>query len=185
MAQTSEIRKGMIIMHNNEPQHIVEADFYSPGKGSAFTRVKLKSLSTGKVIPFTFRSGEKVEELEVTYKDVQYLYKDEKSCYFMDPQTYEQLEVSLDVIKHYTNFMKEGGKYVVILYMGKIIYVKFPPQLEFVVTETTNAVKGNTVSNATKEAKIETGAIIQVPLFIKNGDTIKVNPETGEYQGRA
>lgn len=185
MAQTDNIKKNMFIMFNNEPYFITEAEFYSPGKGSAFTRVKMKNLNTNRVIPFTFKSGERVEELDVNFRTMQFLYSDENNANFMDPNTYEQFSLSNDLLGTYLQYMKAGSDYILIIYNEQPISIKFPPQVTLEVTETAPAVRGNTANNATKEAVLETGAAVQVPLFIDIGAKIKVDPEYGTYQGKA
>lgn len=184
MAQTDSIKKNMFIMFNNEPYFITDAEFYSPGKGSAFTRVKMKNLNTNRVIPFTFKSGERVEELEVNFRTMQYLYSDEKTSTFMDPNNYEQFTLSNDLLSDYLKYMKAGSEYILIIHNEQPISIKFPAQLILEVTETSAAVKGNTSNTATKEATLETGAVVQVPLFIDVGAKIKIDPEYGTYQGR-
>ncbi len=182
---TTDFKKGKVILYKNKPHLIVESEFYSPGKGAAFYRLKVKDLSTGKVVPVTFKSDEAVEELEVRYKNMQYLYSDENTLYFMDPETYEQFEMDKSIVGEFYNFMKEGEEYTVTIHQDRLIYLKIPPQVILEVTQTSEAVKGNTAQNATKDAIVETGAKVKVPLFIKTGDKIKINPETGEYMGRA
>lgn len=172
-------------MHNGEPYFVTEAEFYSPGKGSAFTRLKMKNLNTGRVIPFTFKSGERVEELDVAFRTMQYLYSDDHTAFFMDPTTYEQFELAKGLAEDFLPFMKAGSDYILIIYDEKPISIKFPPQVTLEITETTDAVKGNTATGATKDAILETGARIQVPLFIGMGEKVKVDPNTGDYQGRA
>ncbi len=184
MAQTDNIKKNMFIMFNNEPYFITDAEFYSPGKGSAFTRVKMKNLNTNRVIPFTFKSGERVEELDVNFRTMQYLYSDANISTFMDPNTYEQFELSNDLLANYLKYMKAGSEYILIVYNEKPISIKFPPQVILEITETSAAVKGNTSNSATKEATVETGAVIQVPLFIEIGTKVKIDPEYGTYMGR-
>ncbi len=185
MAQTDQIKKNMFIMYNNEPYFITDAEFYSPGKGSAFTRVKMKNLNTSRVIPFTFKSGERVEELEVMFKTMQYLYADDNNATFMDPESYEQYTISLDIIDNFINYMKAGSDYILIIYDNKPISIKYPPQVVLEITETSAAVKGNTANSATKEAVVETGAKVQVPMFLDIGQKIKVDPVTGYYMGKA
>ena len=185
MPLTSDYRKGKIILYKNEPHLISDMEFYSPGKGAAFYRLKLKNLATGKVIPVTIKSDEKSEELEVNYKNMQYLYADGDILYFMDPDTYEQFELKKDIVGKLFEFMKEGEEYTVTIHKDQLIYLKPPAQVILTVTETTDAVKGNTAQGATKDAILETGAKIQVPLFIKEGEKVKVDPETGSYFGRA
>ncbi|MCS7318041.1 MAG: elongation factor P [Candidatus Dojkabacteria bacterium] len=185
MAGTTELRKGMIIMYNNEPHVILDKEFYSPGKGGAFNRCKLKSIRTGKLVSTIFKSGEKVEELDVVSKTVQYVYHDSDKAVFMDPNTFEQYEVSLDSIAGGSNFLQHDAKYILTLFEDAPIYLQVPLKIVLQVVETPEAVKGDTVSNATKEAVLETGLRVQVPLFIKQGDKILVNTETGEYFSKA
>lgn len=185
MAMTDIIRKNMFIMYNNEPNFVTEAEFYSPGKGTAFTRVKMRNLNTGRVIPFTFKSGERIEELEVSFKTMQFLYADDNIATFMDPESYEQYELKRSLAESYLPYMKEGSDYILILYNDAPISIKFPAQVVLEITETSPAVRGNTANNATKEAVVETGATVLVPLFLSIGEKIKVDPESGYYQGRA
>lgn len=185
MAQTDNIKKNMFIMFNNEPYYITDAEFYSPGKGSAFTRVKIKNLNTNRVIPFTFKSGERVEELDVNFKTMQFLFSDTNNSTFMDPDTYEQFTLANSLIDTYLQYMKAGSDYILIIYNEQPISIKFPAQVTLEVTETSPAVRGNTATNATKEAVLETGATIQVPLFVDIGEKVKVDPYYGTYQGRA
>ena len=184
MAQTDQIKKNMFIMYNDEPYYINDAEFYSPGKGSAFTRVKMKNLNTNRVIPFTFKSGERVEELDVNFKTMQFLYNDDNNATFMDPATYEQFTIGNDLLGNYLQYMKAGSDYILIVFNEKPISIKFPPQVTLEITETAPAVKGNTANNATKDALVETGARVLVPLFIDVGDKVKIDPEYGTYQGR-
>lgn len=185
MAMTDQIRKNMYIMFNNEPNFITEAEFYSPGKGSAFTRVKMRNLNTGRVVPFTFKSGEKLQELEVNFQNMQYVYADDSYVHFMDTNTYEQYQLKRSLAEQYIPFMKEGTDYIIIMYQDDLISIKFPPQVTLEIIETSDAVKGNTSTGAMKEAVLETGHTVQVPLFIAVGEKIKIDPETSAYQGRA
>lgn len=181
MADTTELRRGMIIRYNNEPHILVEKEFRSMGKGAAFNRVKLKNIKTGKFVNQVFKSGEKVEELDVTTMNMQYLYADGTNGYFMNPLNYEQISVSLDLIPGGTDYLHADAKYIMSVFEDKVIYVQMPPKIALIVTETADAVKGNTATNASKEAVLETGVKIQVPLFIKTGDKIIVNTDTGTY----
>lgn len=181
MAYTTEIRKGMIINYNNEPYLIISKEFYSPGKGAAFTRTKIKNIKTGKILNQVFKSGEKLEELDVETKTMQFLYADGKDIYFMDPVTFEQLSVPLDMIDGGTDFLHAEAKYIVIIYDGAAISVQLPAKIALKVVETSDAVKGNTSGSATKEAILETGAKVYVPLFIRQQDNVVINTETGLY----
>lgn len=181
MADTTELRRGMIILHNNEPHILLDREFYSPGKGGAFNRVKLKNIRTGKIINDVFKSGEKVNELDIETKSMIFTYLEGQQANFMDPETYDQLSVPLDRIPEGTAFLHTETKYIMSFYNGDVIYVQLPQKITLAVTETTDATKGNTVNNATKEATVETGYKLHVPMFIKNGDKIIINTETGTY----
>ena len=184
MAFTSEITKGMIVLMNNEPHIVIEKEFYSPGKGGSFTRTKFKNIKTGKIINQTIKTGEKLDQLEIETKTMQYLYADEKEAYFMDPTSFDQLTIPLDMIEGGTDYLHTEGKYIIIIYENQAISVQLPSKIALLVTETSDAVKGNTSGNATKEAIVETGAKVYVPLFIKTGDKIIVNTETRLYVGK-
>jgi len=181
MAFTSEITRGMIINFNNEPHVLIAKEFYSPGKGGAFTRTKLKNIKTGKILNHVFKSGEKLDQLDIETKTMQFLYADENDSYFMDPETFEQLTISLDMIDGGTDFLHTEGKYIIIIYQGEAISVQMPAKIALIVNETSDAVKGNTSGNATKEAILETGAKVYVPLFIKTGERVVINTETRQY----
>lgn len=185
MADTRELSRGMIIKYNNEPHILVEKVFYSPGKGGAFNKVKLKNIRSGKFVNTVYRSEEKVEELEVSKSNMQYIYADETYAYFMNPQTFDQMSVNLEVIPGKLDFLHEESKYVMTIYEDAIIYVELPPKMTLLVTETTDAVKGDTATNASKDATLETGVMVKVPLFIKNGDKVIINTEDGTYFSKA
>lgn len=181
---TADFHKGMYVQFKDQPHQIVEFQHVNPGKGSAFVRTRLKSLVTGRVQEFTYRSGEGVEELDIFTKEMQYLYKEGETYHFMDNQSYEQLAVSKSVLGDYVNYLQENEIYQLLIFNDQAIGVRFPKKVRLKVIETEEAVKGNTVSGATKSAKLETGVTIQVPLFIKEGDTVSVDPEYGTYVDR-
>ncbi len=181
MALTSEITRGMVIKYNNEPHIVIEKEFYSPGKGGAFTRTKIKNIKTGKILNQVFKSGEKLDQLDIETKTMQYLYEDGSDAYFMDPISFDQLTVSLDMIDGRSNWLHPDGKYIIIIYEGQAISVQLPAKITLQVTETSDAVKGNTSGSATKDAVLETGVKVQVPLFIKPNEKIVVNTETLSY----
>ena len=182
---TADFRKGMFIEFKNEPHQIVEFQHVNPGKGSAFVRTRLKGLKTGKVQDFTYKSGETAEEISINTRELQYLYKEGDNYNFMDPRSFEQFSVSSKILANYTGFLKEGEIYQILVMNETAVGVRFPKRVRLKVAETEDAVKGNTVSGATKPAKLETGIVVQVPLFVKTGDTINVDPETGSYIDRA
>jgi len=181
MADTTEIYRGMIIKFNAEPHIVVDKEFKAMGKGSAFNRCRLKNIKTGKFFEQVFKSGEKVEELDVETKSMQFVYIDGTDAYFMDQETFEQISLSIDTIPGGTNYLHTEAKYIMTFYEGEVIYVQLPQKITLQVIDTYAAVKGDTATNASKEATLETGVKIQVPLFIKNGDKIIVNTETETY----
>lgn len=186
MAHThaGNLKKGMFILHNGDIWLVTKAEFYSPGKGSALMRSVLKNLKNAKTLQFTFKSQEIVEEVVVDAIEYQYLYKDHEFLYFMNERTYEQITVPIIMVGTLANFLKEGEKMFVLVYEGKALSVRPPQSVRLIVTEAEDAVKGDTVTNARKEVKVETGATVLAPLFIKKGDTIVVDPETGTYMER-
>lgn len=184
MIESSNLKKGMCIVFRDQPHLVVDKTFVSPGKGSAFTRVKLKNLKTGAVLEFTFKSGEKIEEAEVHTVEFQYLYHQGEDFFFMNPKNYEQISLSSEMIGDFKNFLKEGEIYRIMILEDRPICLIPPLKIKLKVIETEAGAKGNTVTGATKTAKLETGYTLQVPLFIKTGDTITVNTETGEYVSR-
>ncbi len=178
------LKKGDFILHQGEIWQIQKAEFYSPGKGSALMKTKIKNLLSGKNIDFTYKSNEQVETVDVESIEMQYLYKDDANLYFMDERTYNQYPIPLNVIGEVANFLKEGSKVFIYLHNDQPLTIRPPMSVKLKVIETEEAVKGDTVTGAKKPAKLETGATILVPLFIKVNDVVVVNPETGEYTGR-
>lgn len=181
---TADFKKGIYINFRNEPYQIVSYRFTSPGKGSAFYKVKLRSLSTKRIIEFTFKSGEKVEEVYVETKELQYLYSDGKVCTFMHPRTFEQHEIPLSVLGDEFVYLIEGTRCRVQFYKEEVVGIKLPNKVTLEVVKTEAAVKGDTVAGVMKEAIASTGAKIQVPLFVKKGDQVIISTETGEYLSR-
>lgn len=182
---TSDLYRGMIIKHNGEPHIMVEKEFASMGKGSGFNRVRLQSIKTGKFFNLTITSGVKVEEIDVSTKNVQFIYVDGNNAVFMDPNTYEQTSISLDLIPGKTDWLHGDAKYVAKVYEDEVIYLQLPPKITLEITETYDAVKGDTATGAKKDATLETGVVVKVPLFIKQGEKIIVNTEDGEYFSKA
>ncbi|CAN5173547.1 elongation factor P [soil metagenome] len=178
------LKKGEFITYNDEIWQVQKTEFYAPGKGAALMRTKIKNVASGKNLDFTFKSNESIDNVDVTSVEMQYLYKDAESAYFMDERTYNQYTVPLAVIGDVIEFFREGEKMYVYVHDEKPLSVRAPVTVTLKVVQTEDAVKGDTVSGAKKEAELETGAKVMVPLFIKNGDTIILNPETREYSGR-
>lgn len=179
------LKKGDFVDYQNDIWQVNKADFYSPGKGSALMKIKMKSVVTGKNVDYTYKSNEDVETVDVESIEMQYLYKDAESLYFMDERTYNQYTVPISVVgEEAVQFLKEGNKYYVYVHNEKPLSMRIPPAVRLKVTGTEDAAKGDTVSGAKKSATLETGATVLVPLFVKVGDIISVNPETGEYGER-
>jgi elongation factor P len=186
MYSTSEFRKGLKVKFKDDPYIIIDFQHVKPGKGGAFIRTKLKNLVTGRVLEETFRSGEKLEQPDLEEKDVQYLYYDAKDGYvFMDKGTYEQLHLTEDQVGDNKNFLLENMNLYIILYQGNPISIDFPTTVNLVVIKSDPGVKGDTATGATKPATLSTGLVVQVPLFINEGDVLKIDTRTGEYIERA
>ena len=178
---TSDFRKGLKIELNGEPFLMVDFQHVKPGKGGAFVRTRLKSLISGNVIDKTFRSGEKVETPDLEERAMQYLYPDGDSFVFMDNETYEQLVINKDAMGNATEFLKENTNVNILFHNQKPIGVELPNFVELEVVKTDPGIKGDTASGGSKPATLETGAVVQVPLFIKEGDILKIDTRDGSY----
>ncbi|MFH1284291.1 MAG: elongation factor P [Candidatus Peregrinibacteria bacterium] len=185
MPVTTTLRQGMAITFKNAPWLIISAQFVNPGKGCAFTRTKLKNLKTGQAVENTFKSGEAVELADVTRKKCQYLYNDGANYHFMDNENYDQFSLDKEALGDSTKFLLEGTECYAMHIEGKPVSVQLPPKMDFKVISTTPGVKGDTATGGSKDCEIETGKTIKVPLFIKEGDTIKINTEDGTYVSKA
>ncbi|MEP7166518.1 MAG: elongation factor P [Candidatus Woesebacteria bacterium] len=178
------IKKGTYIMFKGEPVLVTFTEFVSPGKGSAFMRSKLKSLKTGNVVEFTFKSVETVEEADVETIEMQYLYQDGEDFVFMNPRTYDQVTVPGTVMKEYVRYLVAEQTMYVVFFNEKAIGIRFPGKVPLKVDYAEDAVAGNRVNAPKKKVRLETGYEIEVPLFIKKGDTIAVDTTTGLYVSR-
>ena len=181
MASTSDIRKGLCIKYNHDIYIIIEFLHVKPGKGPAFVRTNLKDISSGKIIDETFNAGVKLEFLKIEAKEMQFLYSDTDSHIFMDSVTYEQFNVSNDQINDNRNYLKPGMNVDLLFDNDEVLDIRLPAHIVLDVIETEPGVKGNTATGATKPATVETDYTIQVPLFIDNGDLIKIDTRSGEY----
>ncbi|MBC8383736.1 MAG: elongation factor P [Candidatus Cloacimonetes bacterium] len=184
MASTADFRNGMVMIFRNNLYEIVEFQHVKPGKGGAFVRTKLKNVRTGQVVDNTFRSGEKVEEVRIEKKKMEYLYNDGMNFVVMDPVTYAQIEINEELIGDKKYFMKENTEIALFQTEDEIIYIELPTTVNLEVVECEPGIKGNTVSNVTKNAKLETGLEVQVPMFVNKGDTLKIDTRTGKYLER-
>lgn len=181
---TSEFKKGMHIIHRDEPYRIDELEFVNPGKGTAFYRTKLRSLGSGRTLDFTFKSGEAVEQYSVYTKDLQFLYRDGDQLHFMDPDNYNQIQMEASAVLA-PEFLQDGESYQVLLHEDTGLGVKMPKRAVATVQYTEEAARGNTVTGVNKPATLDNGVVVHVPAFVKTGDKIAVNPETKEYLERA
>lgn len=184
MIPTKDFRVGLKVEIDGKPFEITEYQHVKPGKGGAFVRTKLKNMLTGRVIDRTFRSGEKVEKPDMGTQEMQFLYKDGADYVLMDLETYEQVTVLGDVLSSVGGFLKEGETNKALLYNGDVIDIELPASVVLEVSKTDPGLQGDRVSNATKPAVLETGLSINVPLFINEGDKIKVDTRSGEYIAR-
>ena len=184
MISTSDFRNGLNILVDGEPYQITWFQNHKPGKGGAVMRVKLRHLKKGGTIERTFKSGEKFEALSVTRQKKQFLYKEGDNFNFMDLNTYDQISVSPEIIGELANYLTENREADAIYLENELIGIEIPAIIEMTISESEPGIKGDSVSNMTKMAKLETGADIRVPLFIKEGDKIKVDTRTGEYVER-
>jgi elongation factor P len=184
MAAASDFHNGMAILHNNDIWVVVEFQHFNPGNWRAMVRTKLKHAKTGRVIDHTFRMSDKIEEVRLDEKDMQYLYESEGNLYFMDSETYEQTFIPADLLGDQKRFLKEGNLCHVMFYENKAISAELPFFIEFKVIEAEPGVKGDTATGVMKNAVIETGTKVQVPLFVKEGDVIKIDTRTGKYLER-
>lgn len=184
MATTSDFRNGFVFKLNNEIYTIVEFLHVKPGKGGAFVRTKLKKILDGSVIDRTFRAGERVEEVRLEEREMEFLYKDNNLYYFMDSETYEQQALTEAQLGDTLNFLKENTSVTVQFHEGEPLTVELPIFVDLQIVETDPGVRGDTASGGSKPAKLETGAVIQVPLFVKNGITVRIDTRTGEYVER-
>ncbi|HQQ62898.1 MAG TPA: elongation factor P [Pseudomonadales bacterium] len=182
---TSEFKGGLKVMLDGDPCNILENEHVKPGKGQAFNRVKLKNLKTGRVLEKTFKSGDTLEGADVVDCDMQYLYCDGEYWHFMEPQSFEQHQADKNTVGDAALWMKEQDTCIVTLYNGSPLAVTPPNHVVMEVVETDPGLRGDTATGGTKPAKLATGAVVKVPLFMNVGDIIKIDTRTGEYLGRA
>jgi len=181
---TNEFRSGLKLLIDGDPCTIIENEFVKPGKGQAFNRVKIRNLKTGRVVDRTYKSGESVEAADVVEYEMQYLYNDGDLWHFMDPQSYEQYAAGKEAVSDAINWLKEEDICSVTLWNNEPLLVEPPNFAELKIVETDPGLKGDTAQGGIKPARLETGATVRVPLFIEEGEIIKVNTRTGEYVSR-
>ena len=185
MISTNQFKNGTHIEVDGRIYRIVEFQHVKPGKGGAFVRTKLKSLDSGAVVDRTFRAGEKFPRIRTETKNMQYLYDAGDEVVFMDQETYEQIGLARASVAEAIDFLEPSSTIQLLTVDGRPAGVQLPSAVELTVAETEPGVRGDTVSNVTKPAKLETGAVVQVPLFVNTGDRIKVDPREGRYISRA
>lgn len=184
MYSTTDFRKGLKIEIDGTPFEIVEFQHFKPGKGGAMVRTKLRNILTGRLQDNTFRSGEKVGRPDLESREMQFLYREGSELVFMDLSTYEQLHMAESVVGAKGAYLKDSQIVQVLLYNGDPLDIELPLSLVLQVTDTEPGAKGDTVSNVTKPATLETGAVVQVPIFVNVGDKIKIDTRTNDYLGR-
>ena len=181
---TSQFRNGLKVEIDGDPYNMIFFQHVKPGKGGAFVRTKLKNLRTGRVIERTYRSGERLDEADVEDRRMSYLYQDSSGLVVMDSVSFDQMSIPLERVGETKDYLKENLEVDVLLYKGNAINIELPAFIEAVITKTEPGIKGDTASGSTKPATIETGAVVQVPLFVKEGEKIRVDTRTGEYVER-
>ena len=185
MIYASDFRKGITFEINGEPHVVLDFQHVKPGKGAAFVRTKYKNILTGATREEAFNPDDKFPKAHIETKNMQYHYNDGELYYFMDMESYEQVPIAHDQVEDAIKFLRENDEATIKFYQGNPFLVEAPNFVDLVVTETEPGVKGNTATNVTKAATVETGAVIQVPIFIEEGEKIQIDTRTGEYLGRS
>lgn len=185
MINVNDIKNGMTLMIDGNIYQVVEFLHVKPGKGSAFMKTKLKNMRTGGIVERTFNTNVKFEKANISRTNVQYLYNTGDTYYFMNMETYEQVELTADQLGDDKNYLIENLPVDIVQYEGELLGIVLPDKIEFTVTQTEPAVKGNTTNNALKDAYVETGLLVRVPLFIEQGEKILVTTADGKYSSRA
>lgn len=184
MIYASDFRKGKTFQKDGEPCVVVDFQHVKPGKGAAFVRTKYKNLKTGSIREEAFNPNDKFELAIIETREMQYLYSDGDIYYFMDNETFEQVPMTKDIVEEAIVYLKENDSATVKFYQGNAFQLDAPNFVELTVTETEPGVKGDTASNVTKSATVETGAVVQVPLFVNEGDVVRIDTRTGDYMSR-
>lgn len=185
MISTNEFKTGITIEMDGEIYSVLEFQHVKPGKGAAFVRSKLKNLRSGSIVDHTFRAGEKVARAHLERKEMEYLYRDDDTFYLMDAETYEQLALPAETLGEGSKYLKENDRLAVVMLGDEVVGVDIPITVVLEVADTEPGIKGDTASGATKPATMETGLVVQVPLFVNSGDKIKIDTRTGSYLERA
>lgn len=184
MLDMNDIRVGSLVKINDQPYICLWSDFMRTAQRKPVRRTKLKSLTTGNILEQTFKHGDKIEEADVTRSKASFLYADDSGAHFMDGESYEEVTLPKAMVAEQLKYMKDGNEYQLVNFEGKPITVELPKKVEFTVTSTADVVRGDTTGAVLKEAIVETGAAVRVPAFVKQGDVIRINTETGDYAER-
>ncbi|HZK00900.1 MAG TPA: elongation factor P [Tissierellaceae bacterium] len=184
MISAGDIRKGVTFVYDGDVYQVIDFQHVKPGKGAAFVRTKLKNVMTGTTKDVTFNPTERFERANIETKEMQYLYNDGELYYFMDTESYEQLPLERDAVEEAILYIKENDNATIRFFQGKAFEVQAPNFVELEVTETEPGFKGDTAQGATKPATVETGLLIYVPLFVENGDKVRIDTRTGDYMSR-
>ena len=184
MISANDLRKGVTFVYDNDVYQVIDFQHVKPGKGAAFVRAKIRSVMGGGTKDVTFNPNEKFENAVISTKEMQYLYNDGQLYYFMDPENFEQIGIEYEAVEEAIKYVRENDTVQIKFYEGKPFSVDAPNFVELIVTETEPAIKGDTATNVTKPATVETGAVINVPVFVNENDTIKIDTRTGEYLSR-
>ncbi len=179
-----DFRKGIKVIVEGQPFEMIHCDFVKPGKGQAFNRIRVRNLRTGRTVEKSYRSGESIEAADVMDTEMQYLYKDGDFWTFMNPENYEQLQAGESAVGEAAQWLKDGTVCIITLWNGVPLVVTPPPHIELKVIETDPGVRGDTATGGSKPAKMETGAMVRVPLFINEGEVLRIDTRTGEYISR-
>jgi elongation factor P len=182
---TNEFKSGLKVMIEGDPYVIVENEFVKPGKGQAFNRVRIRNLKSGRTLERSFRSGESLEAADIVESEMQYLYNDGDFWHFMEPDTYAQHTAGKEAMGDAAMWLKDGTTCNVLLWNGQPLAINAPAHVELKIVETDPGMRGDTATGGQKPAKLETGAVVRVPLFISEGEVIRVDTRTGEYLSRA
>lgn len=184
MIDVNDLRKGVIFDYDGNLYRVLEYTHHKPGRGNAIIRIKMRNIRTGSTLEKTFQSGDRVQDVRLDYHNVQYLYNDGDMYYFMDPETFEQPSVPASLVGDMTGFLKEGMEVKLTFYQNEALDIELPTSVDLKVVQADVAVRGDTATGVTKKVQVETGASVDVPMFVKEGDTIRVDTRTGTYVTR-
>jgi len=184
MIDVNDLRKGVIFEFDNSLFRVLDFSHHKPGRGNAIIRIKARNIRTGSTIEKTFSSGERVQDVRLDYQNLQYLYTDGDTYFFMDPETFEQPGIPSSLVGEYSGYLKEGMEVKLTFYQNEPLDIELPTTVDLKIVQADVAVRGDTATGVTKKVVVETGASVDVPMFVKEGDVIRVDTRTGEYVTR-